>query len=307
MKYSVIPGTDMNVSRVCLGTMTFGSPVPEADAIRLVRYAMDEHGINFVDTANMYEGYNRFAGSSGGVAEEILGKAVEGRRGDFILATKVGMKVGSAPEDENTSPEAIRVQLRRSLKRMNTDYMDLYYLHRFDPNTDPHDIARAIGDELKAGTIRAWGVSNYTADQLAALLAAAREENIAAPAMCQPALSLVNTGALADILPLCARENIGVIPYQILQGGMLTGKYRRGQAAPMGSRLAEKPEWMKPFTDEVYAVIEHSAEMAAQRGVTMTQYALQWALEQPAVVSALVGVKRESQIAEAAAALGSFR
>lgn len=307
MKYSVIPGTDMNVSRVCLGTMTFGSPVPEADAIRLVRYAMDEHGINFVDTANMYEGYNRYAGSSGGVAEEILGKAVEGRRGDFILATKVGMKVGSAPEDENTSPEAIRVQLRRSLKRMNTDYMDLYYLHRFDPNTDPHDVARAIGDELKAGTIRAWGVSNYTADQLAALLAAAREENIAAPAMCQPALSLVNTGALADILPLCARENIGVIPYQILQGGMLTGKYRRGQAAPMGSRLAEKPEWMKPFTDEVYAVIEHSAEMAAQRGVTMTQYALQWALEQPAVVSALVGVKRESQIAEAAAALGSFR
>ena len=132
---------------------------------------------------------------------------------------------------------------------------------------------------------------------------AAKEENIAAPAMCQPSLSLLNTGALNDMLPLCAAENIGVIPYQILQGGMLTGKYRRGQAAPAGSRLAEKPEWMKPFTDEVYNVIEHSAEMAAQRGISMTQYALQWALEQPAVVSALVGVKREEQIAEAAAAL----
>lgn len=303
MKYSVIPGTDMKVSQVCLGTMTFGSPVPETDAVRLVRYAMDAHGINFVDTANMYEGYNRYAGSSGGVAEEILGKAVEGRRDQFILATKVGMKVGNAPEDENTSPDAIRIQLRRSLKRMNTDYVDLYYLHRFDPNTDPHDIVRAIGGELKAGTIRAWGVSNYTADQLKALLSAAKEENIAAPAMCQPSLSLLNTGALNDMLPLCAAENIGVIPYQILQGGMLTGKYRRGQAAPAGSRLAEKPEWMKPFTDEVYNVIEHSAEMAAQRGISMTQYALQWALDQPAVVSALVGVKREEQIAEAAAAV----
>lgn len=303
MKYSQIPGTNMQVSKVCLGTMTFGSPVPEAEAIHLVRYAMDQHGINFVDTANMYEGYNRYAGSSGGVAEEILGKAVAGRRDQFILATKVGMKVGLAPEDENTSPEAIRVQLRRSLKRMNTDYVDLYYLHRFDPHTPPQLIARAIGEELKAGTIRAWGVSNYSADQLKALLAAAKGENIPAPAMCQPALSMVNTGALSDMLPLCAEEHIGVIPYQILQGGILTGKYHRGQAAPAGSRLAEKPEWMKPFTDEVYEVIERSAEAAARQGITMTQYALRWALEQPAVVSALVGVKRESQIDEAAAAL----
>lgn len=301
MKYSVIPGTDMKVSRICLGTMTFGSPVAEADAIRLVRYAMDRHGVNFVDTANMYEGYNRYAGSAGGVAEEILGKAVEGRRGDFILATKVGMKVGNAPEDEDTSPDAIRIQLRRSLKRMNTDYVDLYYLHRFDPHTDPHDIARAMGEELKAGTVRAWGVSNYTADQLAALLTAVREENVALPSMCQPSMSLLNTGALETMLPLCAKEDIGVIPYQILQGGMLTGKYRRGQAAPAGSRMAEKPEWMKPFTDEVYDVIERSANAAAERGVSMTQYALQWALEQPAVISALVGVKREAQIDEAAA------
>lgn len=303
MKYSVIPGTDLNVSKVCLGTMTFGSPVAEPDAIRLVRYAMDEHGINFVDTANMYEGYNRYAGSSGGVAEEILGKAVAGRRDQFVLATKVGMKVGNAPEDENTSPEAIRVQLRRSLKRMNTDYVDLYYLHRFDPNTEPHLIARAIGEELKAGTIRAWGVSNYTAEQLKALLAAAKEENVIAPAMCQPALSMVNTAALNDMLPLCAAEGIGVIPYQILQGGILTGKYRRGQAAPAGSRLAEKPEWMKPFTDEVYAVIERSAEESAKLGISMTQYAIRWSLEQPGVISTLVGVKREEQIAEAAAAL----
>ena len=125
MQYTTIPGTDMQASRICLGTMTFGSPVAGPDAARLVRYALEEHGVNFIDTANMYEGYNRYAGSAGGVAEEIVGEAVAHRRGDYILATKVGMKVGEAPEDENTSPEAIRIQLRRSLTRMRTDYVDV--------------------------------------------------------------------------------------------------------------------------------------------------------------------------------------
>ena len=206
MQYTTIPGTDMQASRICLGTMTFGSPVAGPDAVRLVRYALEEHGVNFIDTANMYEGYNRYAGSAGGVAEEIVGEAVAHRRGDYILATKVGMKVGEAPEDENTSPEAIRIQLRRSLVRMRTDYVDVYYLHRYDPDTEPHAVARAMGEELRAGTIRAWGVSNYTAAQLAALLAAAADEGVPAPALCQPALSMLNTSALEELLPLCEKE-----------------------------------------------------------------------------------------------------
>ena len=302
MQYVRIPGTELRVSRICLGTMTFGSPVGEEDAVRLVRYALDDHNINFIDTANMYEGYNRYAGSAGGVAEEIVGKAVRGARDRFVVATKVGMKVGTEPVDENTSPEAIRVQLRRSLKRMGTDYVDIYYLHRFDPDTEPQAIARAMGDELRAGTIRAWGVSNYTAPQLAALLEAARRENVPAPALCQPALSLLNRAALDDMLPLCEKENIGVVPYQVLQGGVLTGKYKRGAAAPEGSRLAEKPEWLKPFTDEVYNVLAECERAAEAAGVSMTQHALRWALAQPAVVSALIGVKRTEQIDEAAKA-----
>ena len=302
MQYVRIPGTELRVSRICLGTMTFGSPVGEEAAVRLVRYALDEHNINFIDTANMYEGYNRYAGSAGGVAEEIVGKAVRGARDRFVVATKVGMKVGTEPVDENTSPEAIRVQLRRSLKRMDTDYVDIYYLHRFDPDTEPQAIARAMGDELRAGTIRAWGVSNYTAPQLAALLEAARRENVPAPALCQPALSLLNRAALDDMLPLCEKENIGVVPYQVLQGGVLTGKYKRGAAAPEGSRLAEEPEWLKPFTDEVYNVLAECERAAEAAGVSMTQHALRWALAQPAVVSALIGVKRTEQIDEAAKA-----
>lgn len=303
MEYTRIPGTEMQISKLCLGTMTFGNPVARADAVRLVRYALEEHGVNFIDTANMYEGYDRVAGSAGGVAEEILGEAVSGRRGAFVLATKVGMKVGSGPEDENTSPAAIRVQLRRSLKRMRTDYVDIYYLHRYDPNVPPEAIARAMGDELRAGTIRAWGVSNYTPEQLRSLLKAARKEGVPLPALCQPALSLLNTAALQELLPLCAEKGVGAVPYQLLQGGVLTGKYRRGQPAPDGSRLAEKPDWVKPLTDEVYTVIERCAQDAAKEGVSMTQHALRWALAQPAVISALIGVKRKEQIDEAAAAL----
>lgn len=303
MEYMQIPGTALCVSRICLGTMTFGSPVQRPDAVRLIQSAQEDCGINFIDTANMYEGYNRYAGSAGGVAEEIVGEAVAHRRADYIIATKVGMKVGEAPEDENTSPAAIRVQLRRSLARMKTDYVDLYYLHKYDPGTEPHAIARALGEELRAGLIRAWGVSNYTAAQLAALLAAARDEGVPPPALCQPALSILNTDALETLLPLCEKEGIGVVPYQILQGGMLTGKYRRGRPAPGDSRLAEKPAWMKPFTDEVYDVIERCAREAQQEGVTMTQHALRWALAQPGVVSALVGVKRLEQLKEAAGAL----
>lgn len=303
MQYALIPRTEIQVSRLCLGTMTFGTPVPEAEALRLVAAARDQYGINFIDTANMYEGYARAPGSAGGVAEEIVGKAVAGRRGDFVIATKLGMKVGPAPEDDMTSPEAIRVQLRRSLKRMNTDYVDLYYLHRFDPETDPHRIARAMGDELKAGLIRAWAVSNYTAEQLSALLAAAKEEGVPLPVLCQPQLSLLSRGALRDLLPLCEKEGLGVVPYQVLHGGYLTGKYTRETAAPAGSRMAEKPGWMKPMEDPDWRVVEEARLRAREEGVTMTQHALRWALAQPAVVSALIGVKRESQIKEAAEAL----
>lgn len=301
MEYSVI-GDGLKISKICLGTMTFGSPVGEADAIELVHFAKDA-GINFVDTANMYEGYNRYAGSAGGVAEEILGKAVKGSRSEYILATKLGMKVGEEPWDENTSGKAIEIQLDRSLKRMDTDYVDIYYLHKYDPDTEPGEIAIALSKALKSGKIRSFAVSNYDDIQLEGLIKAVREENIPMPVLCQPALSMVNTANLEKLIPLCVKEGIGVIPYQVLQGGILTGKYKRGEAAPEGSRGAEKPEWMKPMTDEVFDIIEKAEADAKACGRTMTQYALNWALNQPGVVSTLVGVKRKEQITEALGAL----
>lgn len=299
-----IPKTDIRVCPITLGTMTYGSPVAFDDAVKLTQYAVSS-GINLIDTANMYEGYNRYAGSAGGVAEEIVGKAISGMaRDSVVVATKVGMKVGTAPEDEGTSPAAIKKQLDKSLKRLGTDYIDLYYLHRPDESAPMAEILGALKAGMDEGKIRYYGVSNYTAAQLSQLIKAADANGLPRPVVCQPPLSLLKQDALSELIPLCAAEDIAVIPYQIYQGGLLTGKYQRGVAAPAGSRAAEKADWMMKMDDTLYDKLDAIALSAKEKGMTMTQYAIRWALEQPAVVSAIVGVKRNEQIDDA---LGAIR
>ena len=302
MRMRTIPKTALEVSPICLGTMTFGTPVEEADAVRLMHHALDR-GINFVDTANMYEGYSRFIGSHGGVAEEIVGKGIAGKRDRFVVATKVGMKVGEAPEDEWTSPAAIRKHLDLGLQRMKTDYVDLYYMHKFDPDTPVVDMVGALKQAMDAGKIRHYGVSNYDAEQLAAMLAAVDANDLPRPVIHQPPLSLLTQDVCADLLPLCECEKVAAAPYQVLQGGLLTGKYRRGEPLPEGSRKSEKDGWVWALEDELFDQLEAFEAEAVAAGFTMTQYALRWALQQPAVVSPIVGVKRAAQIDDAVAAV----
>lgn len=300
----MIPGTSLDVSVICLGTVTFGTPVTEPDAINMVHYAYD-HGINFIDTANMYEGYTRFVGSSGGVVESIIGKAIAGRRADFVLATKVGMKVGDAPEDEYTSPAAIRKHLDLSLKRLGTDYIDIYYLHRPDPLTPLVDILESLDGAIRAGKIRYYGISNYSAEQTAALLAVADVNGSPRPVTCEPTLSLLNQDACNDLLPLCEKEDIGVAPYHVLQSGLLTGKYRREQPVPENSRIVERPDWVWELNDDLFDRLEAIECQAGAVGLNMAQYAVRWVLGQPAVVSAIVGVKRAEQLDAAISAAAS--
>lgn len=291
-----IPHTDLQISPIALGTMTFGTPVASKDAIRLIHHAIAQ-GINHIDTANMYEGYRRYAGSAGGVAEEIIGQALKDlRREDVILASKLGMKVGSAPEDEGTSPAAIRKQLEVSLCRLHTDYLDLYYLHKPDSNCPMEETLNALAQMIQHGKIRHYGVSNYRADQLAALLQCADQNVLPRPVVCQPPLSLLKPDACNDLLPLCQQEEIAVIPYQIYQGGLLTGKYHRDIPLPANSRAAEKPDWMITMDDQLFDQLDTIAASATAQGMTMPQYALQWVLAQPAVVSAIVGVKHTAQL-----------
>lgn len=302
MKKRIIPQTGMEVSPLTLGTMTFGKPVEFAQAVQLVHYAIQQ-GINVIDTANMYEGYNRSAGSAGGVAEEILGEALAGRRSQVILATKLGMKVGTAPEDEGTHAAAIRKQLQASLQRLKTDYIDIYYLHK--PGL-PEDLEGTLRELERARTEKAilcYGVSNYAAEDLQLLLATAKALGLRPPAICQPPLSLLKQQALQHLLPLCARQSIAVTPYQIYQGGLLTGKYKRGMPLPPNSRGSEKPEWLGSMDDALFTQLEGWEAQAQAQGIGMAAYALRWALQQPAVASAIVGITSPAQLDAALAAL----
>lgn len=305
MKRNTIAKTDLEVSPICLGTMTFGTPVAEAQAIALTHWAID-NGVNFIDTANMYEGYARTAGSPGGVAEEILGKALQHRGQQVILATKLGNKIGPAPEDEGTSPAAIHKQLDKSLARLRRDYVDIYYLHRPDEAVPLVDILDAMSKAIEAGKIRYYGISNYSAQQTAELLRVADENSLPRPVIHQPGYSLLNRNVEQDLLPLCVQEQIAAAPYQVLQGGLLTGKYRAGQTAPADSRQAEKPGWgaMPETIDrDIFVQLENIEAEARTQGRSLLEHTIKTTLAAPAVVSLTLGVKKTEQLEELIAAV----
>ena len=300
MQKNAIPKTELEVSPICLGTMTFGTPVAPAEAIALTHWAID-HGINFIDTANSYEGYARVVGSPGGVAEEILGQALQGRREQVILATKVGMKVGQAPEDEGTSPGAIRKQLDKSLARLACDYVDIYYLHRPDEAVPVVEILGAMSEAIEAGKVRHYGISNYSALQTAELLKVADENSLPRPVIHQPGYSLLKRDIEQDLLPLCVQQEIAAAPYQVLQGGLLTGKYRAGQASPAGSRQADMPGWgaMPDVIDkETFVQLAAIEAEARAQGRSLLEHTIKATLAAPAIVSLILGVKRTEQLEE---------
>ena len=289
------------VSPICLGTMTFGTPVAERDAIRLVHGAIDL-GINFIDTANVYEGYNRVLGSAGGVAEEVLGKALADRRDKAVLATKVGGPIGPGPQDRGLSSMHILRELDNSLRRLKTDVIDLYIIHWPDKQTPLETTLSALDQAVRQGKVRDFGVSNHSAAQLCELLWLADKRGWPKPVSSQIPFSLLRREFQNDLL-FCRDHTIGVTPYQSLQGGLLTGKYRRGQTPPADSRAAEKPGWVWELNDELFDRLEAIERLAAEIDASPTLYSLAWTLAQPGMTSLVVGAKRLEQVEEAVAAL----
>ncbi len=300
-----VPKTDLLVSPICLGTMTFGTPVGEDQAVPLVHWAID-HGVNFIDTANMYEGYTRYIGSPGGVAEEILGKALHGRRHQVVLATKVGMKIGPEDDDQGLGRRHVLREIDNSLSRLQTDYVDIYYMHKPDENTPLAESIQVFNDVIDAGKVRYWAISNFSAAQIAELLKLCDDNGWRRPVMLQPQYSLLKRDVEQDILPLCQREQIAVTPYQVLQGGLLTGKYQRGAPVPEGSRQVEKPQWTMPLDEALFDRLDTIQAEAQARGRSLLQHALLALLEQPAVVSLVLGVKRAQQLQDLIDAVGGL-
>jgi aryl-alcohol dehydrogenase-like predicted oxidoreductase len=281
----------IKVSEICLGTMTFGTNVRlgavgqnEADGI--VGMALDR-GINFIDTADIY---------SEGLSEEIVCKALGKRRKDVILATKLRNQMGKRPNDVGLSRHHIIEGCDASLKRLGTDYIDLYQVHRFDSSRSLEETLRAFDDLTRQGKVRYIGASNFAGWQLMKALAISDKHDWERFITFQGLYSLIVRDMENELVPLCLDQGLGIITYAPLAGGFLSGKYRRGQPRPKGARLSNG----NPTFDEQkgYDIIDELDRVAAAHNATVTQAALNYLLCKPVVSSVIVGIRTLDQLAD---------
>jgi aryl-alcohol dehydrogenase-like predicted oxidoreductase len=272
----------LNVSVIGLGCNNFGRRLDADRTAAVVRTALDA-GITFFDTADIY-GETK--------SEEFLGRALGQRRGDAVVATKFGMAVDE--HRRGAKPEYIRRAVEDSLRRLGTDYIDLYQLHQPDPEVPIEDTLGALNELVNAGKVREIGCSNFSADQLRAAEDAVRTD-AARFVSVQNEYSLLHREPEDDVLPECVRAGIAFIPYFPLASGLLTGKYRRGRPAPEGSRLQSR-FGAEPFTDENLAVVESLLQYATSRGRTLLELAVSWLATRPAVASVIIGATSPEQV-----------
>jgi aryl-alcohol dehydrogenase-like predicted oxidoreductase len=292
MEHRTLGATGMQVSTFCLGTMMFGSwgNPDAAECARMVDLALDA-GVNLFDTADVYDA---------GASEEILGQALAGRRDRVVLATKFHHPMGDDPNMRGSSRRWIVRAVEGSLRRLRTDWIDLYQAHRPDPATDVDETLGALTDLVHSGKIRAFGTSTFPAELLVEAQWAARRRGRERPATEQPPYSMLVRGAERDVLPVCERYALGVLVYAPLNGGWLTGKYRGGRA-PEGSRAAREPEHFDfggPVHDRKVVLVEQLAEVADAAGLRLVDMAHAFVLAHPAVTSAIVGPRTPDQLAD---------
>lgn len=286
MEYRRMGRSGLKVSEICLGTMTFGHGTDEAEARRIVDMAL-EAGVNFFDTANGY---------ANGQSEVILGKTLKGRRHEAIVATKVFNPMGHRPNDSGMSRFHIMNAIDDSLRRLQMDYVDIYYIHHVDTQTPLEEMLRAMDDLVHAGKVRYVACSNYEAWRLMEAIWLSETKNLYRFECYQPQYSLVVRDIEQEIIPVCQLKGLGVVVWSPLAGGFLTGKYKPGQRTVEGSRSEEKwayPErYFAPNADEILATL---LDVAEELGRSPAQVAVRWPLEQPAITSAIIGARTAQQ------------
>ena len=281
--------TGLKVSKICLGTMTFGRDCDEETSYKISDRYLDLGG-NFLDTADAY---------SVGLCEEIVGRWIKSRgvRNQVILATKVFAPMGPGPNDGYLSRYHIMQACDASLQRLQADVIDLYQIHRWDPETEPEETLEALNDLVRQGKVRYIGCSNLRAWQLGKFLQISDKRNWSHFVSIQPLYNALNRSIEMEILPLCATEGLGVIVYNPQAGGMLTGKYRRGQPLPQGARLDySQPYYERYYTDQALDLVESFIEAAQERKVSPAQLALAWVLAEPRVTCPIVGARSVEQL-----------
>lgn len=287
----------MRLSAVGLGSwLTFGGSVDREQSIRIIRTAY-EHGVNFFDTANVYHR---------GVAEQIVGEALRVfPRESYVLATKAFFPMGEGPNDRGLSRKHLMEQCHASLRRLGVDYIDLYQCHRYDPETPLEETLRALDDLVTQGKVLYVGVSQWSALQIAEALHLARRLGLDPIVSNQPLYNLLQREVEDEVMPLCAREGIGLVVFSPLAQGVLTGKYRPGEPPPPGSRAADPQGSVfmgRVYTADALARAQQLARLARDAGLTPAQLAVAWVLRRPEVTSAIVGASRPEQLQETIAA-----
>ncbi|MBL0388540.1 aldo/keto reductase family protein [Tumebacillus sp. ITR2] len=298
MKYRNLGRSGLKVSAISLGSwLTYGGSVEDQTAIDCIDRAYSL-GINFFDTANVYRR---------GEAEKVVGKALaKYPRDSFVLATKGFGQMGEGPNDRGLSRKHIFEQVHASLKRLNVDYIDLWQCHRYDPETPLDETLRAIDDLVTQGKILYAGVSEWTAVQIQDALHLADKYLLDRIVSNQPVYNMLNRYIEKDILPLCEREGIGQVVFSPLAQGVLTGKYKHGQALPQGSRATDPStsQFVERFlTESNLNKVEKLTAVASRHDCSIAQLALAWILRQPNVSSAIIGASRPDQINDNVGAL----
>jgi aryl-alcohol dehydrogenase-like predicted oxidoreductase len=289
--------TGLKVSEICLGTMTFGHQCDERTSFAIMDRAA-EAGVTFLDTADVYPVPP--SPETAGRTEEIVGAWLQGKRDRFVVATKCRIRVGHGPNDEGLSRKHVLKAADDSLRRLRTDYLDLYQAHSPDPETPLEESLRAFDDLVRAGKARYIGCSNYPAWQVALALGISERAGLARFDCVQPRYNLLYREIESELLPLCRHAGLGVIPYNPLAGGFLSGKYRTLEAPPPGTRftlgktgdLYRERYWQKAQLEAV----EHLRHFLESRGKSLIQTAIAWVLAQPGITSAIVGASRTEQL-----------
>ncbi len=296
MKYQRLGDSGLEVSTLCVGTMMFGDRTDAATSQRIIAAAFDA-GINFVDTADAY---------GNGASEKIVGAAIKANRRRWILATKVGNALTRKPHDGGLSRRWVLQACADSLARLDTDYIDIYYLHRDDPDTPIAETVGAIGDLIRGGKIRYFGVSNYRGWRIAEVVSECEAQGVPLPVVCQPYYNLLNRMPEVEILPACDHYGIGVAPYSPIARGVLTGKYKPG-VTPEDSRVGRKdPRMMETeFREESFAIAQILRAHAEKTGRTLTQFALAWLWANRIVTSVIAGPRTFEQWQDYVGALGT--
>jgi 1-deoxyxylulose-5-phosphate synthase len=272
--------TGLQVSRLSMGTMTFGGQVSEPESIRMVDRCL-EHGINFFDTANVY---------NHGQSESILGKALKGRRHNIIVATKVRGKMGDEPDDVGLKRPAIRKAIEDSLKRLGTDYVDLYYLHQPDWDTPIAETLAAVDELVREGKVRFPATSNYAAWQILQMLWLSENRGYLPPTVSQPMYNLLARGIEQEYLAFCKEFGISVIAYNPLAGGLLTGKHASPDSPHEGTRFDNNRMYQDRYWHAQYFdVVSELASIAQRAGMSLVALAFRWLLTQPIVDGVLLG------------------